>query len=130
MMTGALDVLSCGRGHTELRFDSEDPIEVERARRAVQTLMRCGCVLFVEVSGRLRRVQKFDPSTDCYIIADVPDVADAAEPSTAKPPAEGEPNVEAKPPEKKKRGRPKKAATKAVPAKSTKAIAVPMRSAG
>jgi len=67
---GTVDVLSCGNGHTTLNFNSDDPLEVERAGRVVSDMLRRGYALFHEgKDGKLRRVKGFDKKKTSYIIA-------------------------------------------------------------
>jgi hypothetical protein len=72
-MAGYLDVLSCHRGHLHINFDKADPLEAERAKRVIKDMMRRGYSLFVETEGGLRKVTKFDPETESYVIADGPE---------------------------------------------------------
>ncbi len=123
-MAGKLDALTCGDGHAELRFDKNNPIETDRARRAVMALLKTGCILFVDIGGKLERVVGFDATHDCYLITDVPEVTDNAqdsnEPQATNPPKPDA--VDTKP----KKGR----KTRKVPAQDVDATAVPMRAGG
>lgn len=114
MSNGEVSVLNVRAGDLRFSFSSDDPIEVERARRVVEDMLRRGYALFIAVDGQLRKVQRFDPSTDTYIIANGPLYAgdrEAAEAPTAETPAEPKP----------RRGRPP---TRSVPARSTRATGV------
>lgn len=135
-MAGELDVLSCGLGHAELRFDKDDPIESERARRAIETLLRTGCVLFVKGDDDVyTRVESFDPKTDSYVISDVPEPPSAEEDDQDEhdneTEAKGKPAAgKVKKATKKTSTRKRKSAKRKVPASSVDATAVPMRAGG
>jgi len=127
-VSGTLDILSVGDGHLTLKFDKADPIELERARRAVTTLLRSGCILFADIEGKTTRILDFDANTDSYIIADVSDSpqgppkpadSDVPESNLGPPP---NPNAI---PKKGKRGR-----KKSVPAADVKVTSVPIRAGG
>lgn len=103
-----IDILNTGHGHTEVRFTGENAVEMERAKRIIQDMLRRGYVLFVEGADKaLIRVQSFDPEKNVYIIADGPlyagEVSPAAveDPPPATAPAPG-------PPPKRGRGRPRR----------------------
>lgn len=76
---GAVDVLHTSRGHLTLNFNSDDPIEVEKARTAVTRMLRDGYWLFITVNGKTQRVLDFDPTCDEYIIAQVIEVDHATQ---------------------------------------------------
>ncbi len=105
-------------------------IEVERAKRIIQDMLKRGYSLFITgKDGALTRVKKFIPATGTYIIADGPTVAPTPlntppiRPQLAAPP---EPiDVQPVP---KQRGRPRKATTE-VPMTKAKATVIG-RSAG
>lgn len=72
---GTLDILNCGAGHLKLSFDKDKPEEVEKAKTAVQDMLKRGYTIFIEVpDGRckdgkgLRPVKEFDPATNEYIV--------------------------------------------------------------
>lgn len=72
-MVGCLDVLNCGAGHLKVAFDKTNAMDVDRARRMIADMLKRGYALFVEEpDGSVRRVAKFDPKTDEYILSDVP----------------------------------------------------------
>lgn len=69
-----LDVLNCGAGDISLVFNANDPMEVERAKRIVQDMLRRGYALFVTgTDGKLTKVNAFDEKLGVYLIADGPD---------------------------------------------------------
>lgn len=85
VMTGQLDVLNCGEGHLEIRYDQDDPIETERAKRVIQDMLKRGYALFIEGKDKaLIRVKKFVPKAGTFIIADGPAVPPEAEPLPTK----------------------------------------------
>ena len=111
---GELGILNVGAGDTKLTFDPSKPAEVKRAAAAVTDMLRRGFAIFVEVGqddrGPLyRRAQSFDPETCEYLIVGAPEEAMAISPAP--------------------RARGKRKATKRVPARETRAVAV-ARSAG
>jgi hypothetical protein len=126
----SLDVLNCKLGDLKLSFDKGNPVELERARRAVKKMMRDGFVIFVEVDGKLRRVDDFDETCDCYLITDVPqqvpvDTAPAA--SQQETDDAGASGATEPPKQRGKRGRPPK---QRVHADKHKATAIAPRAGG
>jgi hypothetical protein len=115
---GELSVLNCGAGDIRVSFDKNNPMEIERAKRIIQDMLKRGYALFVEVDGKLQKVRKFDAEKCEYLIADGPTIA----PETRDHSEDAEPE-----PERKKRGRP---AFKAVPMKTSKATGVAPTSGG
>lgn len=69
---GSLDVLNTGLGHLKLTFDQHDGVELDRAKRMVEQMLSAGYAIFVEVRGKLQRVQAFDPLKAEYVVTDVP----------------------------------------------------------
>lgn len=69
---GTLDILNCGAGHLELKLTDKDPIEIERAKRIIQDMLKRGYALFIHGKDKaLIRVKKFDPKKLVYVIADL-----------------------------------------------------------
>ena len=75
MEAGTLSVLNVGAGDMRFSFNSDDPQEVERAKRVVRDMLARGYILFVEVEGKLKRVRRFENKNCAYVIADGPEVA-------------------------------------------------------
>lgn len=104
-MSGTIDILACHAGHTTIKFDKTDPIELDRTRRLIKQMLRMGCILFIESGNTQIRVHDFDESCDCYIVADVPQLeglGDAVIPvSTGRPIAKP---VETNPPSNEEAG--------------------------
>ena len=102
--TGTVAILSVGGGDVRLSFKSQDPVETDRARRAVTDMLARGYVLFVESPEGLRKVESFDPEAEVYILADVPghSLPPPPDPEEAVAPPEAEPC-------RPRRGRPPKA---------------------
>ena len=73
-MIGEIAVLNVGTGDTKLTFDKNNPAETIRASRIVEDMLRRGYALLIEVKKgkevEYRRVKRFDPKTNEYIIAD------------------------------------------------------------
>lgn len=65
---GSLEVLNCHLGHLEINFDKGDPDDAGRAKKVIADMMKRGYSLFVEVAGELKRVSKFDPENEAYIV--------------------------------------------------------------
>lgn len=75
MNTGQLDVLNCGEGHMEIRFDETDTVETERAKRVIKDMLARGYSLFIhDAENKLTPVKRFDETKGCYIIADSAEV--------------------------------------------------------
>jgi len=127
----SLDVLTCQLGDLKLSFDKANPVELERARRAVKNMLRGGFVIFAEADGKLRRVEDFDEATDSYVITDVPNDAPIATTTTAPAqPAQQESQDAGAtgPAQPKLRGR--KHGKRKLPAADTKATAIAPRAGG
>lgn len=57
----------------KVSFDESNPLELERAKRIIQDMIKRGYSLFVHgEGGKLIRVKRFDPKTNIYVIADGP----------------------------------------------------------
>lgn len=76
-MTGELSVLNCNAGDINISFDGSNPLEVERAKRIIEDMLRRGYALFVQVGEELKKVKRFDPKTCEYIIAAGADYGEA-----------------------------------------------------
>lgn len=74
-LSGIINVLNVSDGDTELRFDQENPDDVERAKKIVQDMLRRGFALFVDTPIGPMRVLEFDPDTCRYMIYDDPEFA-------------------------------------------------------
>lgn len=86
MNEGKIDVLNTGHGHLELKCDPANPVEMDRAKRAVADMLRRGYVLFVEGGdGALIRVEQFDEKHGKYIVSDVPGALEWKVPEELKP---------------------------------------------
>jgi hypothetical protein len=72
MTNGSLSILNIGVGDIEFRFDTGDPAEVERAKRAIEDMLRRGYAILVDDGSGLRRATGFDPARGLYIIDKVP----------------------------------------------------------
>lgn len=110
-MSGELGILNVGAGDTKLTFDKKKPAEMERAKRAVEDMLKRGYAILVQVGTRkgkplYQRAEGFDSETAEYIIVGAPDDV-----------------------EKETRRKTKKAKPRRIPAAKTKAVAV-ARSAG
>lgn len=140
-MEPGIDILNCGTGHTEVRFNNDDPIELERAKRIIKDMLKRGYVLFIEgPDKKLIRVNSFNPDTGCYIIADLaePEVKDWFDEKVLAPlkeeacasPAPEEPEPEPEPqPEPTKGRKGKRKAIFEVPVQNVRTTAI-ARSAG
>jgi hypothetical protein len=73
MTPGSLSILNVGLGDIEFRFDTGDPAEVEKARRAIEDMLGRGYTILVDDgAGQLRRATGFDLARGVYIIDKVP----------------------------------------------------------
>lgn len=123
-MSPGLDILNTGTGHTEIRFNGDDPFDTVRAGRIISDMLRRGYVLFIEGQDGLVRVDSFDPKKSVYIIADGPLYAGTEpEPATPDSPS-ADPTPDPHGP--RRRGRPRKTE---VPITQVRATAIG-RSAG
>lgn len=67
-----LDILNCGAGDVEIRFN-DNPVEIEKASRVIQDMLKRGYSLFVPgPDGKLVRIEKFDPVNKVYIVGSWP----------------------------------------------------------
>ncbi len=79
--SAGLDVLSCGEGHLEIRFNNKDVLETEKAKRIVGDMLKRGYALFVHgTDDALIRVKRFDAKKGVYVIAEGPTVPTSALP--------------------------------------------------
>jgi hypothetical protein len=68
-MPGKLEILNVGDGHTEIVVDRSNPIELERASRIIEDMLKRGYALFVHGKGDvLTRVKRFDKKHKAYIV--------------------------------------------------------------
>lgn len=110
-----LDALSTGQGHLEITFSKADEKEVQRAKDIIQDMMKRGYLIFIdEGDGKLKRVKRFDPEHEKYIIDD---------PQPEHKPEEPESSTG-----KKRRGR--KPYKKSVDMRRTRATSVPPTAGG
>lgn len=68
MPDGFLDILNCNAGHMKFSFDKEKPDDVAKARKAITDMLKRGYTLLVETPEGTKRVKRFDPEHDHYII--------------------------------------------------------------
>jgi len=121
-MEPGIDILSTGSGHIEIRFDGKDPMEVERASRIIQDMLKRGYALFIHEGETVVKVQSFDPAKNVYIVADGPLVAgtpEQAQEKTSEPASELTPAEQAAGDAPRKRGRYKKREVKVTEARAT-----------
>lgn len=111
-----IDILNCGTGHTEVRIDRSNPIEIARAKRVIMDMLRRGYVLFVEgADGTLIRVENFDAEKGVYIIGDLGEPPASASPMPLQVTQESVPlpdpliiHPPGEKPQRRGRGRPRK----------------------
>lgn len=78
MINGCLDVLNCGAGHLSIDFDKSKPEDVERAKKIISDMLERGYTIIIEVYDQEKattvthKVERFDPQTEHYIIAEPP----------------------------------------------------------
>lgn len=136
---GGLDVLNCNLGDLKLSFDPANPVQMDRAKRAVRDMLRRGYVIFVEVDGKLHRVKQFDESKCEYIITDAPGVESDDDDNESTLQEQGEAATESSQEELPEREASSKSAgkkggkgksTKRVPAAGAKATSIAPRAGG
>ncbi|WP_435020747.1 hypothetical protein TA3x_002000 [Tundrisphaera sp. TA3] len=67
MTSGPLSILNIALGQVEFRADSGDPVEVEKARRPIEDMLRRGNAILVDDGdGLLRGATGFDAARDVY----------------------------------------------------------------
>ena len=66
--TGELDVLNCTEGHIHITFDKDDPAELAKAQKIIEDMFKRGYAVLVETPKGLRKVKKFNPKTNSYVI--------------------------------------------------------------
>lgn len=65
-----IDALSTGAGDIKLCWNANDPMEVERAKRVIEDMLKRGYALFIQSEGgKLTKVKRFKPDTCEYVIA-------------------------------------------------------------
>lgn len=101
---GGIDILNCHLGDLKVEFDKDDLAEIEKAKQTIETLLKRGFVLMVQVDGKTKRVKRFDKKHNCYIVEEMP--KEPADAGSRKP--------------KQRR----------VPARSTRATAIAPRAGG
>jgi hypothetical protein len=67
-MNTGIEILNVSDGDTKISFDTNNPADIERARKIIPDMLKRGYALFVEVNGQLERVESFDPATSEYIV--------------------------------------------------------------
>lgn len=67
-MSGELSVLNCTAGDIRISFDKANEVEVARAKRMIEDMLRRGYILVIEVDGRHVPVKQFDSETCEYIV--------------------------------------------------------------
>ena len=63
-----IDVLNTGYGDFELRFDPDEPDEVQKAKETITDMLKRGYAIFVRQGQETLRVRKFDVNKNVYII--------------------------------------------------------------
>lgn len=77
-LEGCLDILSVGRGHLKLTFAEGDDVEIEKAKRVIEDMIKRGFAIFVETEdGGTKRVKRFNKKNFTYIIDDTIDTVSA-----------------------------------------------------
>jgi hypothetical protein len=71
-----IDVLSIARGDMRMTFKTDTPEGLAEAAIAIDRMLRAGYTIFVETEEGQRRVQKYDPTHNEYILVDSGPVVD------------------------------------------------------
>lgn len=70
-MGGELSVLNCGKGDIRIKLDKDSPIEVLKAKRMIQDMLKRGYLLAIEgKDGKLIPVDHFDAEAGEYIVCE------------------------------------------------------------
>ncbi len=70
MNDSGLHILNCNEGDIRISFDKGDPADVEKAKGAIEDMLKRGYFLFVEdAKGNCHKVAGFDPDAEEYILA-------------------------------------------------------------
>lgn len=67
-----IDVLNTGYGDFELRFNPNEPDEVQKAKETITDMLKRGYAIFVRQGEETFRVRKFDVDRNVYIIGSTP----------------------------------------------------------
>ena len=110
-MQAGLDVLNVGAGHLKFNFSKDSVDEVEKAKKVITDMLRRGYMLFAIVDGEQKRIRKFDPELEEYILEE-PEII----------PSEAEPADKVRNPRRGKRG--KRGGYRGVPMRSTRATGI------
>lgn len=65
---GSLCILNISAGDIKVSFNKEDPEETERAREMIEDMLKRGYSILVQWGQGWRRVKKFIPSRDSYVV--------------------------------------------------------------
>lgn len=69
---GQIDILNVGLGDLKVRFNPNDPADVEKAQSMIEKMLRQGYAICIEEpDGTYKRVKRFDKKRDCYIVTEV-----------------------------------------------------------
>ena len=134
-MKGTIGILNVGAGDTKLTFDKSNPAETIRSARIVTDMLRRGYALLVEIekpdgTKAFTRVHAFREDVAEYIIADLdPSPSQTTETDDAKSEKSPTAPADTDSAAAKKPRRDSKPKLKAIPAVSTRGIAI-ARSAG
>ena len=70
---GELSILNCGAGDIRITFDKASETEVAKAKDMIKDMLRRGYAIFIETPTGTRRVKRFNPETEVYVVHDLPD---------------------------------------------------------
>ncbi len=71
-MVPGIDVLNTGYGDLEVAFNPDRPDEMQKAKETITDMLKRGYAIFVHEGKETRRVRKFDPDKNVYIIGCTP----------------------------------------------------------
>lgn len=71
-ISGSLDVFNIGRGHLTFLFDTDNFVEVEKAKRAITDMLKRGYLIQLKVGKEYVKVVDFDPDQGVYYIIEPP----------------------------------------------------------
>ena len=84
---GTLSILNVYKGDIEIKFDTNDRADIEKARNIISDMLKRGYTLLVEIDGAYQRAIGFDETVGAYIVSDskeVESVEEKAQPKEVK----------------------------------------------
>ena len=70
--TWEIGVLSVAKGDAKLVFSGDTPEDRAHAERTIEQMLRAGYTIFVETARGPRRVKRYNPKRQEYVLVDAP----------------------------------------------------------